>query len=389
MEAYCLKNGSTLVSAFLYGKAPTIEAGNLCLTKCGFAPVVSEGHCMVYYLQDIAATRFAKLLQRDIKLLPPVYNASGASDPLLKRLCTFAGEEDIFFDPESYDKRYTKFIMKDDEIVAALFAEKLTSKLVFVRDIYIDPEYDSATFVGSLFAHLFQECFSTLGEEAAVILSLYADRNYKAFSEYLGEGELNLLLQQLVLPIDKKAADDTDCESGEMPEDLRIDRMLFRILTDEYDRFTDISFANRRIEDALSLTRSSRILCQKAFSIAKNMEKQTISDFELDSFLVGQTSFLHNVAEERNHSFENFNLSICKTTADLIPFFESDIDCSIEDFNSLRNTFMAFVDAPTPRGLIKLQSEAKAYYVSRKGPRYSKRARQRKAVALKLTNALR
>lgn len=206
----------------------------------------NKGTLIFYYLQQLYDCYFTDIVYQYRDVLPKVSKVA-RNNSMIKDFQAIAAANNIGFDTDTYDDEISYFYIEKNEIVAAVWTERLVSGVMVVHEPYINDKCKNKLVPLALLWEVLQTTKNELGEETKIGFEAANENGIIRTQMYFGKGYRQLSIYDDITPEGIRIARVTELyrEPSELIEWDTLSKMsLSKIkeLAREYDDKAIISY---------------------------------------------------------------------------------------------------------------------------------------------------
>lgn len=191
-----------------------------------------------YNIRDVLNGRLPEVMRGQEKNLPRVDFDDNPDMHALKIFQLQCWEKGYAFDVDNYDQEYTGFIYDGSRIVAAVFANQVSDRELFIRDVFVTEQINFGLANIALIGSVLRKAASEMSDSAVVVLRFNSKNAVDMVAQLVGKHGSVLAEKEYFYKIldleeyeaetdfgdfDEEADEDVDAFDWlEMPEDLSI-----------------------------------------------------------------------------------------------------------------------------------------------------------------------
>lgn len=215
----------------------------------------ANGNIIEYSMEDFRNSTFYQTIMPKRKSLPKTIFINNMNDIRLKRFCAWSREDGYCFEAGLLDRFYCSFHEdeEENEITAMMEVSQVSTKGIYIRDIYIDDDYSTKLIAPALLAATLAHVDQKMPKDTMVIFQVFDEKFYNAFEELFGSCCQDFYRSEFLIDVTEHEPLD------ELAENNRIDiKRMFSEKLSQTDWIEKVDVEERMLV-AMSLNPHSRI----------------------------------------------------------------------------------------------------------------------------------
>lgn len=262
-----------------------------------------NGNIIEYSMKDFKNSTFYKEVIPKRKSLPKTVFIEDMDDIRIRRFSAWSREDGYCFEKRHLDSFFCSFCEDEEEqeITAMMEVSQVSTRGIYIRDIYIDSDYSTDLVAPSLLAATLEHVDQEMPQDTMVIFQVFDEKFYHAFEHLFGESNQDFYITDLLV----ETAGNENMELPEENDQLDIRQMFAEKLS--HSSLIEKIGVQEKMLVAMSLNPYSRI---PGHEMSKYIYQSKYSDY-----VKGDPKMHYEIVDDEKRLIEQFGEEYNEVTA--------------------------------------------------------------------------